>query len=250
MTVPSLLQRAEELGIGVAITDHNEIAGVIEAYESGPGVPVIPGIEVSALDGPHILIYFPALAGLADFFERYVKDARQESPFMAIRLTTEEIVTRAAHFDCLTVAAHPYGYAVMNRGLLKCVENGALPSALPDRFDAIEVICGGMSRSLNRRAIAYADERACAITGGSDAHCLSAVGSVVTCCPSSTPAGFLTDIREQRNLVTGAGISRLSKGVTLGIITRKYLPYTIPSLKVHYEQTVPRFRRVFGRLRK
>ncbi len=247
MTVHALLKRVEALGIGVAITDHNEISGVKEAVESGENVPVIPGIEVSALDGPHVLLYFSDVPRLADFFSRHIKDARQDSPFMATRLTTEEIVTRAEQYDCLKVAAHPYGYAVLNRGLLKCVDNGTLPPSLPDRFDAIEVICGGMTRSLNRKAIAFATDRACGITGGSDAHCLSAVGSVVTCCPSEEPAGFLSDIREHRNRVAGTGISSISKGVTLGIITGKYLPYTIPSLKVHYQQTVPRIRRLFGR---
>lgn len=250
ITVHALLWRAAELGIGVAITDHNEIGGVIEAYESEPTVPVIPGIEVSALDGPHVLLYFPTVPSLIDYFERHVRGARQDSPYMAIRLTTEEIITRAAQYDCLKVAAHPYGYAVMNRGVLKCVEKGVLPATLPARFDAIEVICGGMTRSLNRKAIAFAADTACGITGGSDAHCLSAVGSVVTCCPSAEPEGFIFCIRERRNRVAGTGISSLSKGVTLGIITGKYLPYTIPSIKVHYEQTVPRVRRLFGRLRK
>ena len=250
ITVHDLLTRAEQLGIGVAITDHNEIGGVIEACETEPVVPVIPGIEVSALDGPHILVYFPTVPALTDFFNRYVKNARQESPFMAIRLTTEEIVARAGQYDSLTVAAHPYGYAVINRGLLKCVDKGILPPILPDSLDAIEVICGGMTRTLNRRAIAFAEQKACGITGGSDAHCLSAVGSVVTCCRSSTPEGFISDIRERKNRVAGTGVSIFSKGVTIGIIAGKYLPYTIPSIKIHYEQTAPRFRKFFGLLRK
>ena len=190
------------------------------------------------------------MPALADFFERYVKDARQKTPFMAIRLSTEEIVTRAEQYDCLTVAAHPYGYAVINRGLLKCVDKGLLTPMLPDRLDAIEVICGGMTRTLNRRAIAFAEEKTCGITGRSDAHCLSAVGSAVTCCRSSTTEGFLSGIRERENSVAGTGISSFSKGVTIGIIAGKYLPYTIPSLKVHYEQTAPRFRKFIGRLQK
>ncbi len=45
ISIPSLLTRAKHLGTGVAITDHNEIQGVIEACQQSRGVLVIPGIE-------------------------------------------------------------------------------------------------------------------------------------------------------------------------------------------------------------
>ena len=61
ISIPSLLTRAKQLGAGVAITDHNEIQGVIEAYQHSSGVLVIPGIELSALEGPHVLLYFLSL---------------------------------------------------------------------------------------------------------------------------------------------------------------------------------------------
>jgi predicted metal-dependent phosphoesterase TrpH len=250
ITVGALLIRAQELGIGVAITDHNEIGGVLEAYESTPPVPVIPGIEVSAADGPHILLYFRTVPALVDFFETHVKPHRRDSPFMAIHLTTEEILTRAKEYDCLKVAAHPFGYAVINRGVLKCVDKHLLPSELPGNLDAIEVICGGMTRVLNQRAIAYAAREACGITGGSDAHCLSAVGSVVTCCRASTTEEVLAEIQHRHNCVAGTGISSFAKGVTACIIAGKYVPYTIPSLVIHYEQNIARFRKFVCRWRR
>ncbi|MCX6689015.1 MAG: PHP domain-containing protein [Methanoregula sp.] len=250
ISVGALLKRAQELGIGVAITDHNEIGGVLEAYKTIPPVPVIPGIEVSAADGPHILLYFRTIPALADFYELHVKPHRRESPFMAIHLTTEEILARAGECDCLKVAAHPYGYSVINRGVLKCVDKHLLPRELPGSLDAIEVICGGMTRALNQRAIAFAEWERCGITGGSDAHCLAAVGSVVTCCHSSTTEEFLRDIQNQHNCVAGTGISSFTKGVTACIIAGKYVPYTIPSLVIHYEQNVVRFRKFVCRWRR
>lgn len=248
--VGELLTRAKELGIGVAITDHNEIGGVVEAYETKPAIPVIPGIEVSAADGPHILLYFRTVPALVDFFEKHVKPARRESPFMAIHLTTEEILARAEEYDCLKVAAHPYGYGVINRGVLKCVDKRLLPRELPGSLDAIEVICGGMTRALNRRAIVFAEREACGITGGSDAHCLSAVGSVVTCCHSSRTEEFLREIRNRYNCVAGTGISSFAKGVTACIIAGKYVPYALPSLLIHYEQNAARFRKFVSRWRR
>ena len=250
ISVGELLIRAEDLGIGVAITDHNEIGGVVEAYETKPAVPVIPGIEVSAADGPHILLYFFTVPALIDFFEKHVKPYRRKSPFMAIHLTTDEILARAAEYDCLKVAAHPYGYAVINRGVLKCVDKCLLPRELPGRLDAIEVICGGMTGALNRRANAFAEREACGITGGSDAHCLSAVGSVVTCCHSSRTEAFLREIQNRHNCVVGTGIGSFAKGVTACIITGKYVPYILPSLLIHYEQNAARFRKFVCRWRR
>ena len=47
ISIPSLISRAKHLGMGVAITDHNEIHGVIEAWNQSNGVLVVPGIELS-----------------------------------------------------------------------------------------------------------------------------------------------------------------------------------------------------------
>ncbi|HNF94893.1 MAG TPA: PHP domain-containing protein, partial [Anaerolineales bacterium] len=49
-TVPAVLRRARELGLNViAITDHDEIAGALEAVKlaSHYGVEVIPGSEIT-----------------------------------------------------------------------------------------------------------------------------------------------------------------------------------------------------------
>ncbi len=56
--IPSLLSRARHLGTGIAVTDHNEIRGVVEASEKARDVLVVPGIELSSREGPHILLYF------------------------------------------------------------------------------------------------------------------------------------------------------------------------------------------------
>jgi len=48
--IPSLVNRARKLGIGVAVTDHNEIQGAVEAATRAPDLPVIPGIELNSLE--------------------------------------------------------------------------------------------------------------------------------------------------------------------------------------------------------
>ncbi len=163
ISIPSLLKRAKHLGMGVAITDHNEISGVIEAYNHSHEVLVIPGIELSSCEGPHILLYFYSAGDLADYFTTHIK--------------------------CVKVAAHPFGYFGINRGILKCIDNKTLPAEIITHIDGIEVICGGMGQDLNDKAARYAGEHDLPITGGSDAHVLPSVGGVVTGVKTDTAKG-------------------------------------------------------------
>jgi DNA repair ATPase RecN len=60
MTVPNIVAKAQERGIGLlAITDHNAIDAVDELIIEGErqGVAVIAGVELSTADG-HVLVYF------------------------------------------------------------------------------------------------------------------------------------------------------------------------------------------------
>jgi predicted metal-dependent phosphoesterase TrpH len=65
LSVPELVRFAKALGLGaLSITDHDTMAGQREALEEGKrrGIRIIPGVEVSALDGEtgrkvHILGY-------------------------------------------------------------------------------------------------------------------------------------------------------------------------------------------------
>ena len=176
ISIPSLLNRAKHLGMGVAITDHNEISGVIEAYNHSHDVLVIPGIELSSCEGPHILLYFYSEDDLADYFATHIKGTLRKSQYMAIQLSVEKILASAENYTCVKVAAHPFGYFGINRGILKCIDNKTLPEEIINHIDAIEVICGGMSHDLNDKAARYAGEHDLPITGGSDAHVLPSVG--------------------------------------------------------------------------
>ena len=55
--VSSIAKRALELGIGIAITDHNEIKGAVE-IDRYRELLSIPGIEITSREGTHLLIYF------------------------------------------------------------------------------------------------------------------------------------------------------------------------------------------------
>ncbi|MDD1695640.1 MAG: PHP domain-containing protein, partial [Methanoregula sp.] len=130
--IPSLLNRAKHLGIGVAITDHNEINGVIEACKQHHDVLVIPGIELSSCEGPHVLLYFYSVSDLTDFFTIHIKGALRKSQYMAVQLSVEKILTSAENYSCVKAAAHPFGYFGINRGILKCIDNKTLPAGIID----------------------------------------------------------------------------------------------------------------------
>ena len=55
--VAKIAERARKLGIGIAITDHNEIRGALEMEQYGD-IFSIPGIEITSAEGSHLLVYF------------------------------------------------------------------------------------------------------------------------------------------------------------------------------------------------
>ncbi len=242
VSVRNSLKKAQKQGFGLSITDHNHVSGVREAAGLDTGVMVIPGIEVSASDGPHILIYFYSAADLYDFHTRHIRDNIRKSPYLAITLDTGEIIERTEGYSCIRSAAHPYGYLVFNKGIQKCIDCGALDSGLLPRFDALEVVCGSMPRSQNERAIELAGRYNTGITGGTDGHLLGDLGTVLTCATAGSCGEFLDAIVKTENFIIGQEKSLFGKGIMGSLVLTKYLKYTIPSLAIHYEQNVPRIK--------
>jgi predicted metal-dependent phosphoesterase TrpH len=243
VSVPDALRYAERKHIGFAITDHNQISGSLEALSRAKTCLVVPGIEVSALDGPHILIYFYKAGDLTDFYRTSVEKKKQKSPYLAIRASTSEILEWASDYACVCSAAHPFGYLLFNKGIGRCVERDYLPEELISRFDAIEVISGGMPRSENIRAAQMAEKYHRGFTGGTDAHLLQDYGRVLTCALSDSVDEFLDAVTKHRNFVVGKENSLVGKGLMGALIAPRYVPYLLPSLAIHYEQNIPRLRR-------
>ena len=204
---------------------------------------------MSAADGPHILLYFYDIGSLRDYYERHVRPFKGASPYLAIGLDTSEIVRRSAGYSCVRVAAHPYGYLLFNKGLQKCIEARYLEQSILERFDAVEVMCGGMTRKLNDRAADLAERFLKGRTGGTDGHLLHDLGNVVTVGPSDDVEGYLSDVVERRTKVVGKEKTNVQKTVMGSVVMTKYVRYTLPSLRVHYEQNAPRARRFLRELR-
>lgn len=247
-SVRRVLHHAQRNGFGFAITDHNEVSGVRELPGSEHGIPIIPGIEIDCAEGPHLLLYFYHARDLFDFYDRYLRSRRRGAQFMTTCPTADEVITAAEAYNCLKIAAHPFGYFLLDRGVLKCAAKNLLPGII-DRLDGIEVICGGMGAKLNRAAAAYAEQHPIAITGGSDAHILSGVGSVVTGAAAGSAEEFLDEVRKGRSIVHGLPGGVLSRGMTAGVIGLHYVPYAITVLQARTEPYSTRLRASIRRSR-
>jgi PHP domain len=242
VSVRQVLAKARRAGFGVAVTDHNVISGSLQAFNERDDLLIVPGMEVSAFDGPHILTYFYSPGDLEDFFRRHIQPNRQGSPWLAIKLGTQEIIDRAESYNCVTIAAHPYGYLLFNKGLLKCIEGKYLKPEIMKRFDGLEVICGGMAHLLNHKAMKLAEERSLSFTGGTDGHVLSDLAGVVTCAPEDTLEGFLDAVASRRNVVVGHEKGTLEKFATGMVVMTKHSRYFLPAMAIHYRQNAPRLR--------
>jgi hypothetical protein len=233
VSIKALLSKVRARGIGCAVTDHNEISGALEACRERVDLPIIPGIEISAIDGPHLLLWFYSARDLEDYFQRHIRDRRCESPWLLTHLTTEEILDAAGGYACVRAPAHPYGYLIFNGGLAKCIEKGYLDRELYGRCEAVEGICANMTHAENLRAVALALRLSLPVTGGTDGHLLSDLGTAVTCAKADTPEEFLDELRKGRARVIGREKHLPSKLFTGAVISARFMPWLLPSMKIH-----------------
>ncbi|WP_321504385.1 PHP-associated domain-containing protein [uncultured Methanoregula sp.] len=243
VTIEALIRRIKKNGVGCAVTDHNEISGARAACKERGDLLVIPGIEISTSDGPHILVYFYSPHDLEDFFVRHIRPRRRESPWMLTTITSREVLEAAEEYSCLRAPAHPYGYLFFNSGLAKCIEKGYLDESLYQQCDLVEGICANMGRGENLRAIALATRLGLPATGGSDGHVIFDLGSAVTCTTSSDPGTFLDELRHGRARVIGRENHLGSKMLTAAAISARFMPWLLPSTKIHCERFAGRISR-------
>jgi hypothetical protein len=210
---------------------------------------VVPGIEVSASEGPHLLLYFYTLDELVDYHEAVIAPSLGGCPHMATALPTADVLAGLEGRDAFAVAAHPFGYLFLCRGVCKAIAAGDLAPDVLLQIDGLEGICGGMTRSQNERAVAFARDHALALTGGTDAHLLGEIGRVVTAARAESVEEFLHAVRRGDALVWGQEKSMIEKTVQATAVLPQYAPYVGPSLGVHYRQNLPRALRYLRRRR-
>lgn len=235
---------AEKRNVGVAITDHNQIGGALDAIEMKSDVLIIPGMEISTSDGPHILTYFYDWKDLKTFWDNYIKDRIRSCQWIALRdMPTSKLLDLLENENCVVSAAHPMGYLGSNKGFEICVRKNYIPVSQVDNLHAFETISGGISRKANKEACDSAKRYGLGITGGTDGHLLSELGNVVTVSDSTDLDGFLNNIVKKRNCVIGKEKNLPTKAF-MGLSSLTEFCRHTPSVGfVQLDQTIKNLRR-------
>lgn len=135
----------------IAVTDHNTLRGYYKVRELASAyddILIIPGVEVSTVDGDLLIL------GVAEAPPQH--------------WTVESVIDFAHSRSGLVIAAHPY------RAF------GLGDSAKNYSIDAVEVLNGGCSRQLNVLAEKLAEKMGLPGVAGSDAHRREELWSVYT----------------------------------------------------------------------
>lgn len=198
--IPVVVKKAMRLKIGVAITDHNQIKGALE-IDSHKEILSIPGIETTSKEGIHTLHYFYNASELTEFYNHNILPNKiNDSHFLDIPF--HELFDLAKDYNCLTVAAHPYG--ISWTGICNPMHKEYISTKTLSKFDGIEVLNGGILKHMNKSALCLAQSLKKPITGGSDGHRLFELGKVLTYTKNQLDReGFLNAIKKHNSFVVG-----------------------------------------------
>lgn len=140
---------------GVAVTDHDSIEGALRLRDMVRDLDVIVGQEVTSRDGDVIGLFL----------------VERIPPKMSAADTMESIRAQGG----LVYLPHPFDRLRARRGARVSLD------ALISLIDIVEVFNGKSSRvKYNTMAAEFARKHGLAAAGGSDAHTLSAIGTVRT----------------------------------------------------------------------
>ena len=236
-TVEAIARKAHDLGIGIAVTDHNEIRGAVEIDEYR-GIFSIPGIEMTSREGTHVLIYFYHIETLEVFYNDHVIPYMGNDIMSSTSLEMEEIIKRARKFKTVIIFPHPFC------GVYTGIQNSYFPEDRLERVfsevDGVEVINSENMNKSNLRSALLGFNLDKGITGGSDGHRISQMGRVVTyaACKPSRKA-FLDAIKKKKTKVVGKEIDLIRKvtsnGVKLRTNIKNYPDLVEKNLKYSYK---------------
>jgi predicted metal-dependent phosphoesterase TrpH len=207
--VKTVVKKAIELGIGVAVTDHNDIRGAI-AINEYRNLLTIPGIEITSAEGSHLLVYFYYIDELIKFYQKDIQPFMGNDVMTSLSLSMEEIIHRAHCYHVIIILAHPYCAAYT--GVCNLQFPPERLKGLCDTVDGVEVINAGNINKWNLKCALFGFNLNKAIVGGSDGHSINEMGRAVTysdCKPNRRD--FLDAIKQGHNKVIGKEIDFIKK---------------------------------------
>jgi len=145
-----MVKAALQKGINcLAVTDHGEIKGAMEAIEYAKDSPllIIPGIEIKSKEG--------------DILGLNIKE------IIPNKLSAKETIKKIKEAGGLPIIPHPFGWFCGFKGDLKEILKEA---------DGIEVLNASIFGPGNKKALEFAQKYNLPFTAGSDAHFPNFVG--------------------------------------------------------------------------
>jgi predicted metal-dependent phosphoesterase TrpH len=213
-TIEDIARRAFELGIGIAVTDHNTIHGAVE-IDRFKNVFSIPGIELTSYEGTHLLVYFYEIKSLLRFYSQHVQPFMGAEIMSSLCLELEDLIRRARKFETLIIFPHPYCGSYT--GIHNPYFNDDQLAELLDMADGVEVINSENLNKWNLRSALLGFNLNKSMTGGSDGHRLSQMGRVVTVADCAWKRrSFLDAVKRRRARVIGKEIDILRKMTSNG----------------------------------
>jgi predicted metal-dependent phosphoesterase TrpH len=207
--VAAIARQAQALGIGIAVTDHNEIRGAMELQEF-KDVLTIPGIEVTSAEGSHLLVYFYAARDLEHFYLNTVLPCMGADVMSSTTLEMEVLIEAARRYPAVVVLPHPYSTAYT--GVHNSYFSDERLQSIYAMVDGVEVINAENMNKWNLQSTVLGFNLGKGITGGSDGHRLAQMGKAVTlaaCAPARDD--FLDALRAGLTKVVGKEIHLLRK---------------------------------------
>ncbi len=214
--VPRIERYCRDRGMGIAVTDHNEIRGSTSMAEREQ-VPILPGIEVGTEEGIDLLVYFSSPGLLEEFYVDAVEPFLRTRFMVRSWIQAERCLQVAREMGAYISLAHPFAlgrksldYQQGRRGMpfVETVMNGV---------DAIELHNGGVHKQANLKAKAYSETCGKRLTVGSDSHRLGTIGSCGTYLKSPADQSSIAIFE---NLKTATDLRFKVKGA----ITAAHLP--------------------------
>jgi predicted metal-dependent phosphoesterase TrpH len=213
-SIEDIAQRAMELGIGIAVTDHNAIHGAVE-IDRFKSVFSIPGIELTSYEGTHLLVYFYEIKSLLRFYSQHVQPFVGAEIMSSLSLELEDLIRRARKFETLIIFPHPYCGSYT--GIHNPYFNEEQYTELLELADGVEVINSENLNKWNLRSALLGFNLNKSITGGSDGHRLSQLGRVVTVADCAwRRRAFLDAVKRRKSRVIGKEIDILRKMTSNG----------------------------------
>jgi predicted metal-dependent phosphoesterase TrpH len=222
--IVKIMKKCRAKGIGIAITDHNDIRGSILASRY-TGSLVIPGIELGVKEGAHLIFYFHSMRDMEEFYLKNVKDNRQKDPMRSLNIGINELMDSAKEYNAITCAPHPFS-GVTKTSICKAIKQNRVNSNVMEQIQLIEVINGQNLKRCDVKAAVFANKLRKGITGGSDGHTTVQMGKVLTYTELvNSREQFLEELVKRRSSVIGKQLNIAARVMPYSVAIKKHMKH-------------------------